>query len=317
MLLNSCFAYAQQGGDPETAAEVGIDEHIETIQRSAGEWALRSITWVDAFFGNELYDEETNRTRLKLRGQVKFDEHDDNEGSIDVSGTVRLPATEKRLRLIINGGDDEIRDLDDPGDPDEGGSVAVRLQGIDTPVHKLNFDIGVKRRDGNYRLFLRTRYRYQRPLGTWFRRIENRYFLFAGAGDEYLFKLNLERQISGQLSFRSSSNVEWLEDEPGVFPAQTFSLYHKVSQKTVIAYESRTFASTKPESQIDETQLRLRIRRNIWLDWMFLELRPTLAWPQEMNYRSTWRFTVQLEALFGNPGEVDRELDRRKESRKF
>lgn len=118
-----------------------------------------------------------------------------------------------------------------------------------------------------------------------------------GFGNE--LKLDLDRHISDAWFFRSQSLVNRHEDEHGTLPEQHISLVHRSSSDRYVTLDWRNVFSTRPGYQVDETQLRLRYRRSIRWKWLFLEIRPTLAFPEEPDYETSRRLKLRMKALFG------------------
>lgn len=303
------FLLAFPGQAAAGEADTGEPGRIERFHRRISADVVRLADRIDAFLGDDRIGEESRRSYIRLRTDA---DHDGADGSTtvgaNVNARVHLPGARRLLSLVFAGDGDEdegpaARDDDDEvaglrGDAE--GSVAVRYHPRHRPAGAFSLDFGARRKEGGYRVF--TRVRARRAFGGtagWAGRLSNKLYYFDGPGFENQLRLDFERPLGRHWLFRAQSEIEWFENEDGVFPEQHFILVHQPGPGRVMAWEWRNFFSTRPVTRLDESQFRVRYRQNLDWNWLFLEARPILAFPHDSDYEATWRFRLRLEAYFG------------------
>lgn len=304
LLALPCAAHAEEA---ETAP--AGEGTVERLQESISERVLETADRIDTLLGADIIEEESQRSTLRLRLDTDYDETDDTTTvGVRINARVHLPKTEGKLSLLLSGDGDE-----DDGPPSEDddeetaglrgdaeSSLALRFEPQRSRATALSFDLGLRRRESRYRAYGRARARRNFNLGErWAGTASNKLYYFSRVGFEDELKIDLERIVGEKWLFRSETIVDWFERDSGVFPEQHFSLYRRLGQDGIVAFDWRNFFSTRPESQLDESQVRVRYRRSVKWRWFFLEVRPVLAFPEDQDYDATWRLKLRLEALFG------------------
>ena len=113
--------------------------------------------------------------------------------------------------------------------------------------------------------------------------------------------------------FRSRTRAQWFDEEGSdIFPEQRFTLYQKLSEKSVLAYEALAGVVPSSDSVFDppellvpasdkynQAQLRLRYRRNVKWPWFFVEVWPIVAWPEERDYDTVLAARLRFEVVLG------------------
>ena len=101
----------------ETAVKTDADPHwIDHRHRYMSNKADELAVWMDNFFGVRRSDLESAHSRLRLRGEVQWDEEDGTGTGFKVRGKVYLPRISERLSLVFAdedlNDDSEIQELD-------------------------------------------------------------------------------------------------------------------------------------------------------------------------------------------------------------
>lgn len=91
----------------------------------------------------------------------------------------------------------------------------------------------------------------------------------------------------------------WREDEDGLKYGVDFSLTHKLSKSHALIYELNNAFETHPKDRLDETNLRMRYRRQVWRKWMFIEGAPQIALRNDDEFEPTPGILFALEIILG------------------
>jgi hypothetical protein len=151
---------------PLMANETGTSTgKVEQINEKWSKRVLQLTNSIDGFFGNDRIEEDSQKTRVKVR--LDFDKEESNslDTRIRISARLSLPNLENKWAVVINGDDDDSDDSDLEEEEDR--SLALRFDAKSSLNRNLEFDLGLKRPDGSYEAFERARYRRTDPVGRW------------------------------------------------------------------------------------------------------------------------------------------------------
>ncbi len=185
--------------------------------------------------------------------------------------------------------------------------------------------MGIASRDSELQGFLRLNLFRHYRLGDskWDGRTANRLYYYFKANWRNDFRQYFERRISDKFFFRSRTRLDYQEDKlEQAYPEQKFSLFHAFNPKTAVAYElvAKQYCGCDPVYD-DEDRLitdpdrynlyyaRIRFRQNAFYPWLFYELWPTAAFPEERDYEFTAAIRLRLEIVLGKPPEGAVRLD--------
>ncbi|UCH75070.1 MAG: hypothetical protein JSU82_04265 [Rhodospirillales bacterium] len=305
--------HTAESGDPEPAEDVPEDDdgspgfidagHAYT---SAGVRGLAS--WLDGFFANENYEAEVNESRLRLRIDSFVEEYEGVDVDAKARLYLKLPALDERLRLeVLSAGEADEDTLADTAPPaseplDQGlDSLTAALSYFlrNDPKRSISLRVGLDFDGYDPNPFLGARYRAQVGLNEfWNFRFVQRFRYYSLDGLESRTLLGLDRALPAEMLFRWEINGVWLEEDPNYFYGVNFSLFQPLSKKTALEYQILNSFRTDPH-RLDETTLRLRYRRQIWRDWLFLEAAPQLAMRRARDYEPVPGILFRLEMIFG------------------
>lgn len=280
-------------------AQSYLSRNIESLSRS-----------IDAFFGDDRIYEEESGTYLQFRGSTIYRE----DGAVDFDsqfrGRIDLPNLEKKLALIIESDADSTIAQNNIA----AGQPKV-LDSLDERQASASLQYIVKElKDWNVRLLpgirltwppdtlLKLRLRNQQKLDeNWLSRFTLTPGWFSDHGWEVRGLMDLERQVGPDALFRASSEAIWLADERHNFDlAQVFTFAHPLSRRDLMAYTIGLTAVTYPSLVATSYFGNVRYRRNIHRHWLFLEIRPQVAFEREDDFRLEPSMALTLEILFGS-----------------
>jgi hypothetical protein len=269
---------------------------------------------LDGFFGNDRYDTwENNKTSIRLRLNFDWIEGQDIDINPQIKFNIFLPSISNRISLVANPESDEASESGGGGVDDQS-EVALRFSGGNIGKIENAWDLGLRTKDGDLAAFLRLNSQRNIGLGEsrWNSRITNQLYWYTDTGFRDDFRFYLERPINTTLFFRSRTRAQYFEEHgSNIWPEQRLTLFQYFGRKSILAYEG--IAEIIPEDEtpfnddnidvIDKKYtnylLRLRYRTNWLHPWLFVEFWPTIMWPEEKDYKTTYAARVRLEIHFG------------------
>lgn len=266
---------------------------------------------IDAFFVTDRHMTwEENRSAITLRFDTDYLE----DHGVDVSPKIKLHLQIPGLRnFSVVANEDESDAGDSNPDVDDESSFALRWAGISTDRTGLSFDLGLRVRDSTWEGYGRVNAEVEYPLGpTWVGRSTNRLYWYTDAGWRNDLRQYFERAFRDDFLLRSRTRLQYFEEHGDrLYPEQKFTLYQRLSTKSVLAYELVGEVVPGADSPYDDDEIlelaedytryfaQIRYRTNIWRPWLFIELWPAVGFPEELDYDTTFFARLRVDITFG------------------
>ena len=270
----------------------------------------------DRFFGGDRHYQESNQSVIQVSlarvagygGVPKF--------NLDANVNVSLPATEERLRLLLETDPEKKTTSDNyvtgTTTPTQGRTIinnkvvvpestALAVRYVAPAPEEAVFHFHV---DGGLKLpipikpFVRASSSYSAPLGEWRMKAAESVYWFNTLGVGSTTLLDFERIISAPVLFRASTNVTWLKDTNNFDMRQDLSVYHTLNDRTALLYQASAIGVTNPTFQVSDYVLLAFCRYRMHEKWLFFELSPQLHFPVEKNYKVSPALSMRLEMQF-------------------
>ena len=286
------------------AAEGGLfsAEGVDRMHAEITDRVTRSAAWLDAFFVDPVYDEEQNTTRLRLRLDVFAERGESPEFDVRANLRLRLPGTRDRWSLTVSGDDTDDTDLDRGAlqqQRQDESSIDLNYFLTRDPFRSVSISGGIKRRDGDYGLFVQPRFRQLWEMGDWNARFTQKIGYHSKTRFETESRLDFEQLFGDTLFFRATGEVDWYEEQPGIEYSGELLLRQLLDEDSVMSYQWINIFETKPEHVLDVAVVSATYRQRFWRRWMFYEIAPQLAFPNDRDHRATPGILLRLEMLFG------------------
>jgi len=306
--VTSATSYGQQ---PASSANQSF---VERVQGRLSQSVLKTADGIDKFFGantQSAWDDNDSYVRLRLNLD-QIQDHGTNFGA-QLKIHLVLPGLEGRLRLVSND-DDGVDEQQTGQDSRDDSSLALRYVGIQGTQYAVSFDLGLRIKDSDLDPYVRANAYRGYGLGeSWAGRTEGRVYYYDKTGGRVDVRQYFERRLSKNIFFRSRTRAEWLDEEgSNIFPEQRFTLFQRLDNKSVLAYEALASVIPASDSAFDpdellvtpkdkykQAMLRLRYRRNVKWPWFFVEVWPVVAWPEQRDYDTVLAARLRFEVLFG------------------
>ena len=248
-LLLPIGAAAQEtdpGTDPASAPEPDseeaswLDRGYETIDTRAQNLA----DWFDEFFGHAREVPDAPESQVRIRPAYQWDEQDDSDWKLRVTGKLYLPKTSDRLSLVFLG--DQGSSDEDFYDPsiasDSSGGAGVQYQVRSEEKSAAYLFAGVK---AGPKAKLGARYRYMQPFLEVNRmRFSEEVFWVGGDGFGSLTRLDFDHLLSEKTLLRWANRAEIREDSEGWEWNTRLSWIRKLSDREAF----RVFGFVRGES---------------------------------------------------------------------
>lgn len=110
--------------------------------------------------------------------------------------------------------------------------------------------------------------------------------------------------------FRTTSGVLLSEREEGIPHGQSVRLFQVLNDYSALSYEAVIYFDTEPSYKMTDTQVAVRYRQRFYRDWLVLELKPKVTFPEENDHDVNLGITIQLEASFGKSSHTGGEYQK-------
>lgn len=310
-----------QVGPTETTMEACADIHapdrtmLERVRQRLSVTACASSAWLDSLFGNQLNYDEYRDTYGSVSAGTLWSEYDGFDPRLRFRARLQLPQWDKRVSAFAGrvGEEDFISDTE--GDFDalptrqfsglEDESVLVGL-GYSSPTRTGNdFDAGVGVRvDLPLDPYAQARYEIVRTFAErYVFRARETGFWRNSEGFGSTTRVNIDRALSDRLLIRLNNIGKFTEETNGLEWVSELSLFQSVGARTGLAWQAYVNGVSDNEVPLTRYGLRLIMRRQLSIEYLFLEVRGGVGWPRQRLIEDrdmSLEAGVALEMQFGN-----------------
>lgn len=293
---------------PAPAVTGFIDEyHTYMVGKLKGQ-----TLWFDNFFGDQRAEEDDQPTSfVRLRTVARYTEGEAMTFPIRLRANLKLPRINRRLHLVIFGGnrdEDRQKEPDDAidsslksGEETERTNLGLRYMIYKSLRDRFHFGGGLSL---GWPLDYYGRMRYERLIhvgdNNIIRLTETGFWnSLTGFGETSRF--DLERTMgdhhqTGRLSFYGTYG----EDKSGLQWGAETSLFRQLSESSALAFDLGAYGSSEPSLQVGTYRIASRYRRNFLRPWLFFEIEPEVVFPQstEGSRKAIGILTTVLEIQF-------------------
>lgn len=249
--------------------------------------------WFDNFFGDRRTEEDDQPTSfVRLRTVARFTEGTGMTFPIRLRANLELPRVNRRLRLVIFGGnreEDRLMEANDTIDPalkngeeKDWTNLGLRYMIYRSLRDRFNFGGGLSL---GWPLDYYGRMRYERLLHN----SKNSSILFSetgfwksltGFGETS--QIDMEKILNDILTGRLTFFATYSAERPGLQWGVESSLFRQLSKRSALALDLGVYALNRPSTQISY-RIAGRYRQNFLRPWLFFEIEPELDFLQSEN----------------------------------
>jgi hypothetical protein len=259
--------------------------------------------WMDAFFGDSAHDADKAESYLRVEFIEDFRSIESNKSKVKVRGRVQLPRMSKRLSLVFNGEDGEDgkdgQFVEDSFDRNTDDSIGLQFRRSESSKARFDYTLGYS--SGHLKPGIR--YRREAPLGEKYSyRLIERIQYEHGENFFSRTQFRLSRRITDNRLVSWGNKLTYGERTEGVDWSTNISYRTRYrvdrSRPIAVSYFTSIGGVTRPDDYIYNYNFGLLFRRQVYRDFLFLELEPTINFRKteaSADRESLWRFVVRLE----------------------
>jgi hypothetical protein len=307
-------------GPTETTMEACDDSSfpestmLERVRRRLTITACASSAWLDSLFGNQLHYDEYRTTYGSVSAGSLWSEYDGFDPRLRFRVRLQLPQWNERVSAFAGRVGEEDYVSDTEGDFDalptsqfggvEDESVLLGL-GYSSPSKTGNdFDAGVGVRvDVPLDPYAQTRYEVVRTFAeAYVFRARETVFWRNSEGFGSTTRFNIDRALSDRFLLRFNNVGKYTEETNGLEWVSEVSLFQSIGARTGLAWQTYITGVTDNEVPITRYGARLIMRRQLSIEWLFLEVRGGVGWPRRWLYEErepSAEAGIALEMQFG------------------
>jgi hypothetical protein len=275
---------------------------------------------LDSFFGDErTYDLEPAESFIRLRNELRIAQDRLFAFRLRALASLKLPALDRWLsnaRVVASGesqaapapalSEDPANPAYSPGLKAEQANLELRLDLLHAPPTVVDIGSGVRLRLPP-EPFVRSRLRRRLEPGLGVTgRFTQAVFWTNREGFGESTDLDLERPLGAHTLLRSGGEAALSEVSPGLAWAGELGVAREIESLRTAAYlAGAANGHTRPVARVDLYRTFLRLRRDFWRRWLFVELEPEVGWPwtPERGRHRVLAITVRLEVQVVGRGE--------------
>ncbi len=285
-------------------AEERVDKRISFLEKAQELFEARAnfaANRLDSFFATERADDEFGRSRIRIRSQYLLRERAASDLNNQYRINLKLPHLEDKFKYEYY--KDKEREKKHRPQQEE----ILSAQEREILKHNrlkenwlFNTDIGVGVAIPP-RLTTRARVRRNFEAGRFIHRfVEQLTYVTDQSGLVEETFLDSDTIIAPDLLFRFVNYKRWKVLEKELFTNHGPTLLHRVTENDAFNY-SATLQNVYEDGTMFLNNYRLAVnyRRNLYDQWIYLDVIPGIDFPKIWSFRRTPFLTFQLEVLFG------------------
>jgi hypothetical protein len=253
--------------------------------------------WMDAFFGDPAHDADKAESFIRITMIDDWNSKEGNQSRIKIRGRVQLPRLSRRLSLVFNGEDRDF--TENRFDPEGDDTIGVQFRASESSKSSFDYTLGYS----SDHLRPGIRYRREAPIGnnTSYRLTERIQYEH---GENFFSRtqFRLSRHINDDQLLSWASRLTYGESTSGVEWSSNMSFqnrYHADKPRPIaVSYFTSVGGNSRPEAYTSNYNFGVLFRRQVYRDFLFLELEPSLDFRKlgaNADRVDLWRFIARLE----------------------
>jgi hypothetical protein len=278
---------------------------LDAPQKTISSGLERMAKSIDEFFANEKVFYESSGSNVRYSIDSLFEEGGrvTTIGKLDVS--LRLPRTEKKLKLVLE------------SDPVEKQSTIERATSVPTADQqaKQNYYAGLQSEFGKankwrfkpsvglklhfpIEYYVRLRAFRDFSYTKWNLRLTESAYWYDTTGAGFDSEMEWNRLLDDNLLFRANSLVRNTEEYQRFDLSQSFSITQTLSERRAITYSIGFFGNSEPNIHATDYVIQARYRQMVHGDFFFMELVPQVRYRIDNAFTEEDSLLVRFEWLF-------------------
>lgn len=279
----------------QPCAEPGSDTNawIDRMQRGVYSTVCGAALWFDGLFGNPRYDQDSDGTFGRLGLFETYDRRDGLDTRLRFRGRFDLPNAKQRLRLTLGRGDEQElveqrpANTENPLPPtfqsanDDSWLLGLGYSKQGGYENGFDFGVGVRLRSP-VDPYVKATYRHNILFNTdTMLRFRETPFWRDSRGLGATTQVALDHLATDTVLLRWNNVVTVAEDTEGMEWGTSASAFHSLGKRRGISYTALLRGETQADVRIQNYGFETRYRRNVFREWLFMELSASVTWPRE------------------------------------
>lgn len=295
------FNYSVDAAEADALAEPDSWQWLERGRSQISQNVTALGRNLDAWLSGESIGDNSNETYLRIRFNQQTGSFDGYHSRLKIDGSLDLPQTSKRWKLIFESDAAELNSLEGSVLRDEASTESIgglSYQQSTTGSWQLSHSIGFRSRvpaDPFYRL--KTQYEHK-INDDWSLGYRQKIWHYKSQGWGYNTDVSFNRRIDQGKILQISSEVRYQQESEQTEFSQTIALHSTLRQFETMSYELGVLGINTPNVRINDYYVGAQYRRAIRGQWLFLEIRPQLIASRDEDWRPQPKLMINLEMLF-------------------
>lgn len=291
--------------EEELEAEKPFFSFLDTPQEYLSSGVEVMAKSIDGFFVADEIFYESSGSYLRLINSTIFDEGGNKRSFNDVRFKLRLPETQKRLKVFF-----------ESSPSDEPYNVTTQTENFPkTVTDEDDYVLGIQAESGegfgwkykprigahlgsSVEPFVQFKFSREDKLGQWTLSWDEIPYWDDSVGWGFDSSLVFNRKIDEKNLFRSSTFAGWKNVTEQFELRQVFALFHTFSSRRAISFYTGAYGVSEPEVHTTEYLVGSIYRQNIHKDYLFIELEPQIRYQRINNFRAEHSIALRFELLF-------------------
>lgn len=300
-------AHTDKPATPADEPDIPLFNYLDVHQRDVSSYLQRFVNSIDNFFTNSEAVDQSTGSYLRITTEAFWPEGSGMTTKGGISLRIRLPRTQKKLKLVFESDVDQKRDIvdretSDTGSTEDSGDDASYYTGIEgelNPLKQWNIrpSLGIRLRSPlDY--YARIKANRQSSFQKWVLYLDDTLYWFDSIGFGNDIGMRWDRPLDDDLLFRSHSFARYLYDNDEFELSQTFSLVHTLSQKRAITYKIGAFGRSQPTTHATDYLISALYRNNFHSDYLFLDIQPQIVFRDTNRFHGVAELLIRLEFYY-------------------
>jgi len=277
---------------------------LDQTQSIASDSANGLANRLDRFFGVQRSDIEAAYSALRLTTLQSWNDLDNVDTGVRLRGKVHLPRINERISLIFSeeDGDGTNYYTQNAATVSQQNTTRLNLEVnlTEESNHRLFFRVGMR---SNLKGRVSMRYRYEPDIdGKLTNRFTQSAYFRDGIGFGSFSRYQVDFALAGEGLVRWTNDARFEESYTGAEYTTSLEYLQLRGNDTALSWYSRVNGVTSP-GYVASYDLGVRYRRQVYRDWLFLELEPGYTWRKDAwalpREESPYIF-VRLEMAIGS-----------------
>lgn len=276
----------------------------------ASRWRLLNYQ-VDTFFSNKKYDFENNESNFSMHGLAYKKEGSDWENEFNFKAKIHLPATTKKLKLVIEQDQDDLKkamsdefvksDSDDQTKvskkSSERYSAALSYLLNNTEDFNASFKFGLRI---DMPLNPSLKFNINKLITFTYFSIElsQDFILYRQEGFSEISSANISRSWSKKLRTDFINTVAWSNETSIFLLRNNFLTFYKLDEKRTLTHSIAATAKFRPVFYYDSYDSSLSLRQNLSNELLFATLSIGAEFLKEENFNMRKFVQLKLDLYF-------------------